>query len=106
MIINEYILVRVVLISPKKKPASILEVYNVNVRTIQQIMLVFDLQFLNNKTTYVFHVEYNIKSGSSSSFYSIKYHPSMNQSNFKTRAEEFERSVINRFQLEMFMTSH
>lgn len=51
-------------------------------------MLVFDLKFLNKKTTYVFHVQYNIKSGSSSSFYSIKYHPSMNQSNFKTRAEE------------------
>lgn len=104
MIINEFILVRVVLISPKKKTASILEVYNVNVRTIQQIMLVFDLQFLNKKTTY--YIEYNIKSGSSSSFYFIKYHPSMNQSNFKTRAEEFERSVINRLQLEMFMTSH
>lgn len=52
---------------------------------------------------YVFYVEYNIKLGLLFSFYFIKYYLFMNQLNFKIRVEEFERLVINRLQLEMFM---
>lgn len=66
-------------------------------------MFVFDLQFLNKKIMYVFYVEYNIKLGLLFSFYFIKYYFFMNQLNFKIRVEEFERLVINRLQLEMFM---